>query len=155
MGNIYSYIFGDQEEEAEWNRVVEVFKTQGLGQVQKVNELTVYETDYFLKLLNFIIIEVKRRTKDERQELITKRRGYFESKNWAEYQHFVQEIMDLEESICYIVLGDLAERGINVSEETFAETYESLQQVPTNARRLYFARQGYLEAALNPEENGL
>ena len=58
------------------------------------------EPQYLLKLLNFISKKAYRELRKQRQDIVWKRRGFFNDKKWDEYRLVVIEWFKLYDQKC-------------------------------------------------------
>lgn len=67
------------------------------------------DTEYFLKLLQFIGEHTRERTKGKRKALTEERRKHYSGKDWDAYDGVIKKALDLEDTAAQSVLKETIE----------------------------------------------
>lgn len=106
---LYHFVFSDGDDADAEPQIMQDLKEQGLDEVKKAANGKMLDPEYFLKLLNFITTNGRKRRDAERKEALDERRECYKSKNWDRYRAIVQEQFMAEDQMMQRVMADVVE----------------------------------------------
>lgn len=123
---VYHFASKNQEDsieipEMEFDELLTKLKAQQLDTAVKAGNGMI-ETNYFLRLLQFVGKSTRDTTEEVRKELTDKRRKAYKEGNDEEYERIVGQAIDLEDKAAQGILNQILSH-IGVSEMEFGMTH--------------------------------
>ena len=101
------------------------------------------DTEYFLRLLQFVGQQTRERTTDKRKALTEERRVAYKKEDWTKYEEIIKKSLELEDQYAQTVLKEVIE-VLEISEQEFGMTHQLLASNPQTAEYVMAAQQGKL-----------
>lgn len=145
---IYNYVSGDDGDDDEGSTPTPQFDASELMKELAEKDLTnvkrkdgMLETDYFLRLLNFIGATNKKRTEGDRSKTTKQRRKHFQAKEWDEYSTLVQNSFLEEDRSAQAVMSEVNE-ALGISMMEFQQMHQTLMSNQVTGEAVMHAQRG-------------
>jgi hypothetical protein len=110
IGLAVAYHFASQSggseegDEVDVEEVIELLKADKLDEVKK-DANGVIDSQYFLKLLQFVGATTREQTKGKVQAMVKSRREAYKAQDWAAYEKVVSQMIEHEDQAAQKLLG--------------------------------------------------
>ena len=123
--------------------ISKLLKALKLGDVQK-DQMGRLDTNYFLKVLQFIGAQTRVVLKDYRASQVKLRRDCYKKKEWEAYRKIVVDVLNIEDEFATKIL-DIVLSDLEIADTTFASRHEELSRDPQYGQFVMAAQQGKLD----------